>query len=202
MQKKGFTLMEILIVLLIIGILFTMYSASYSSTKINRKNEKAIAMFMEFANAARLFNEMFPNQRIVGKFGDNAATYCTNCKNPCSLFVGYESDTDTKAILNSFGLREQDYGITQCSDLTNYEGYEFVVCNPLKFDNSDSTATQPITACDNSDGMPGVKFAVMSIPNNSEKYGSKYAGKHYWITRDYTLANDLVPIQDLEGDPD
>lgn len=193
MQKKGFTLMEILVVVLIIGILFAMYSASYNNTKINRKNEKAVAMFVEFANAARLFNEMFPNQRIVGTFGNSISADCPGCLNPCALFPEFHSNQEVVEYLHSFGLRMAEWNlrnINNCSTNFNYEGYTFTLCNPYGLENDEDTVAQPSELCDNSTNMPGVKFAVMSVPNEA-KYGSKYANRHIWITKGYEIKNDF-----------
>ena len=43
MNKKGFTLMEVLVVVLIIAVLFVMYSASYDGARVTRRVEKARA---------------------------------------------------------------------------------------------------------------------------------------------------------------
>lgn len=206
MQKKGFTLMEILIVVIIIGILFAMYSASYSSTKTNRKNEKAISMFVEFANAAKLFNEMFPRQRLVGVFGDTkVSSDCPGCKDPCYLFQGFgqsnpptDEEREINEYLYSFGLRANEWDLTNlnnCSTSFNYEGYTFTLCNPYALENEDVNVAQPDDMCSSSERAPGIKFAVMSIPNDSE-YGSKYAGKHIWITNGYEIDNDLNYVSD------
>ena len=189
MHKKGFTLMEIMIVVLIIGILFTMYSLSYNSTKINRKNEKAVAMFVEFANAARLYNEMFPTQRVVGKFGSTiiSSDACSGCVEPCRLFIGSNNNADVQEYLQSFGLRPIEWSLDNalnCGTNFNYEGYTFTLCNPASLDDDEAVVAQP-GACN---GLNA--FAVMDVPSNPSKYG-KYAGKKVWITKGYEIANNL-----------
>ena len=186
MKKKGFTLIEVLVVVLIIAVLFAMYSASYESSKITRRNEKARAMFVEFANAARLFNEMYPSQRLVGTFGNTMgvdSSKCPNCKNPCILFEGYTSQGDVDT-MHSFVLKPLEWGlydVGNCSSSFNYDGYDFILCNPYF---SNESGAQPDEACN------GDRFAVMKIPNDSA-YGSRYKGKHVWITNGYDIEDDF-----------
>lgn len=187
MKKKGFTLIEVLVVVLIIAVLFAMYSASYESSKITRRNEKARAMFVEFANAARLFNEMYPSTRLVGTFGDTmgvASSKCPNCGHPCILFEGY-TDQENAETMHSFVLKPLEwelYDVGSCSSSFNYDGYDFILCNPY-FINEEGA--QPSNTICNSD-----RFAVMNIPNDSA-YGSRYKGKHVWITNGYDIEDDF-----------
>ena len=181
MNKKGFTLMEILVVVLIVVVLVSLYSLTYKKSIGTRNNERARAMFVELANAAKLYNEMNPNHRIYGRFGDNPpATACPGCQNPCILFRGATNDDTT----TSYALKPREWGIidaNSCGNTINYQGYTFVICNP----NYDAEhPTQPDDSCVD-EGEP--RFAVMLTPNNAP---AMYRYRQAWITRGYELRNN------------
>ena len=193
MNKKGFTLMEVLVVVLIIAVLFVMYSASYDGARVTRRVEKARAMFVEFTNAAKLFNEMFPNTRLVGRFGTTmgvntgANSTCPGCIDPCNLFEDYALEED-RANIHSYALKPLEWDDlnaganagANCSEGLKYKGqYDFILCNPY-FDSSENA--QP-------DGCNSNMFAIMNIPDTNE-FG-KYKGKHVWMTRGYEIQDDF-----------
>lgn len=186
MNKKGFTLMEILVVVLIVIILVSMFSLTYRRTAVIKTNEKARAMLVELANAAKLYNEINPNTKISGGFGDNPSSLdCPYCKNPCVLFRGAEGEDE--ATMFSYSLNPIEWGLSNAnacgSDIT-FQGYKFFICNPYY----DSTHTQqPDGACVGPDDTK--RFAVMISPTDiSEKYRNKQA----WITEDYILENNYL----------
>jgi prepilin-type N-terminal cleavage/methylation domain-containing protein len=63
MVKKGFTLLELLIVISIIGILVTVATASYSSSQKKARNSRRMSDMKSIQNAAEQY------------YSDNAATY-------------------------------------------------------------------------------------------------------------------------------
>ena len=180
MNKKGFTLIEILVVVIIIAILTAFYVSSHEKGVIIRKNEQATARFMELTNAARLHNEMYPNQRIAGGFGANASGLCTNCLNPCNLFEGYYSGNDSQVFqdnIAAYALNPKSWGLASaaaCSNTLRYEGYEYILCNPY------FSGSQP-TGCDNT------KFAIMKSPATG---AGDFSGKTAWINNEYEIANN------------
>lgn len=193
MNKKAFTLMEILVVILILAVILSLYQVSHRNSQIIRTNERARAMFAELTNAARLFNEMYPNTKIYGGFGDNSGA-SQGYLNPCFLFEGAVSDPDVRDTMASYALRPRDWGITsvaECGSGFNYEGYKFVLCDP----SFDSDATQPAAAatgngtnlCKDSEDGGRPKFAVMINPDNLTYY--KYANGYAWMTSGYEFDN-------------
>lgn len=190
MNKKGFTLMEILVVVLIVIILVSMFSLTYKRTADIKTNEKARAMLVELANAAKLYNEINPNTKISGGFGDNPSTSdCPNCKNPCVLFRGAEGEDE--ATMFSYSLNPIEWGLSNAnacgSDIT-FQGYKFFICNPYY----DSTHTQQPSGAsgncvENENNTNTKRFAVMMSPPD---ISSKYSGKQAWITEDYMLENN------------
>ena len=180
MNKKGFTLMEILVVILIVAVLCSLFSLAHRKNAIIKTNERARALLVELANAAKLYNEMFPSNKIYGSFGDTppASTVCPGCVDPCHLFRGSGVDEEVNSLIESFALVPTEWGISSaaaCGNSLNYEGYKYIICNPY-IGNS-----QPDDDCSNN------RFAVMKSPTNMTY--SKYSGKIAWITEDYDLGN-------------
>ena len=188
MNKKAFTLMEILVVILILSVILSLYQVSHKNSQIVRTNERARAMFAELTNAARLFNEMYPNTKIYGGFGDTSGS-SQGYLNPCFLFEGAVSDPDVRDTMASYALRPRDWGITSVADCgpgLKYEGYTFVLCDP----SFDSDATQPSVAngkCLDTNADGNTKFAVMLNPDNLTY--SKYANGYAWMTSGYEFGN-------------
>ena len=189
MNKKAFTLMEILVVILILSVVLSLYQVSHRNSQIVRTNERARAMFAELTNAARLFNEMYPSTKIYGGFGDTSGS-SQGYLNPCFLFQGAVSDPDVAEAMASYALRPRDWGLSSVADCgpgLNYEGYKFVLCDP----SFDSDAVQPTAAdgkCHDTQAGGASKFAVMLNP--SDLTYSKYAGRYAWMTSGYELDNN------------
>lgn len=192
MNKKGFTLMEILVVVLIIAILVSFYSLTYRKSVHVRNNERARSMLVELANAAKLYNEMFPNTKIAGGFGDNPQQ-CPGCQNPCELFRSsrpVDQMTDEEKLIYPYALVPGEWGIANkesCGNQINFQGYKFYICNPY-YDGDQYTA-QP-SGTENSCVVNNVaRFAVLMSPN-TESTPSAYIGKQAWITQGYELDNN------------
>lgn len=188
MNKKGFTLMEVMVVVLIIAILVSLFSLTYRKSVEMRNNEKARAMLVELANAAKLYNEMFPDTQIAGGFGDNPQ--CHNCHNPCDLFRStspLEDMTDDEKLIYPYALVPGEWGIASansCGNSVNFQGYKFYICNPY-YDGQTHT-WQPHELC--VDDNLVARFAVLITPQSDTTY--QYAGKQAWITRGYELQNN------------
>lgn len=130
MNKKGFTLVEMLVVVLIIGLLMAAYVAYHNKGMDIKRNEQAQAMLIELANSARLHNEMHPDQRVFGGFNDTT-NYCDGCHNLCWLFEGLTDNTQHEEDIASYALNPQNWGITttgSCSSSLNFHGYTFFIC--------------------------------------------------------------------------
>ena len=186
MNKKGFTLMEILVVVLIIAILVSLYTLTYRKSVHVRNNERARAMLVELANAAKLYNEMYPDTKISGGFGDNPQD-CPGCVDPCVLF---RSD-NTDPLIYSYALVPGEWGLysaNACGNSLNFEGYKFYICNPY-YDGSNYTA-QPSGADGKCVQNGNARFAVLISPSTEDMVLGQYFGKQAWITRDYQLENN------------
>ena len=182
MNKKGFTLVEILVVVIIIAILTAFYVSSHEKGVIIRKNEQATARFMELTNAARLHNEMYPGQRIAGGFGANASDLCTNCLNPCNLFEGFNDTENFQANISGYALNPKSWGLSSAADCSNslrYEGYEYILCNPY------FSGSQPDNTC--SDDNNNARFAIMKSPAAG---AGDFSGKTAWINDEYEISNN------------
>ena len=185
MSKKGFTLVEMLVVVLIISIVAFLYKGSHDKGVQIRRNERARAMFLELTNAARLHNEMHPEHKIVGGFGQtNADTFCTDCVEPCYLFKGF-SGTVAVNVDDYYALNPRTWGMdsaASCGSSIGYDGYNFYLCNP------NFTGSQPNTGITNqcTDGSTKY-FAVMTSPDNA---GAFYTNKIAFVMEDYSLSDN------------
>lgn len=187
MNKKGFTLVEMLVVVLIISLLMAAYVAYHNKGMDIKRNEQAQAMLIELANAARLHNEMHPDQKIAGGFGDNAS-YCTGCQNPCWLFEGLNSEnTQHEEDIAPYALNPQNWGITttgSCSSTLNFHGYTFFLCNP------NFSGTQPSGCTSDDDDI----FALMKGPTS---------GSDTFVNKDaYIRASDFKICDNYDSDND
>ena len=188
MNKKGFTLMEILVVILIVATILSLFQVSYRKSQIIRANERARGMFIQLTNAARLFNEAYPNSKIYGSFG-NSTAQTLGFYDPCYLFEEYtDNATGQYAELHDniapFALRFREWGIANadsCNQNVTYEGYRFVLCNP-SFSGAQPSEANNLCTPD--------KFAVMIA--TSDVTSAKYTGNgvHAWITNGYSFENN------------
>ncbi len=189
MKKKGFTLMELLVVILIFSIIVGLSSISYRNARVVRTNERARSMLAELANAAKLFNEMYPNTRIYGTFGNETIPAdCNNCIDPCNLIEGYVEDAEVQRNIASFALKPRDWGVDVLSNCgngnNNFQGYTFFLCNP----SLNADATQPHDNCHDTENNGQPKFAVMITP--ASVTNSKYRDRYAWITGGYQMGNN------------
>ena len=67
-NKKGFTLIEVIVVTLIIAALALLVAPSFKNSTITNDMEKAKMGLVEFTNAAKLYNEVHPSAPISGTF--------------------------------------------------------------------------------------------------------------------------------------
>ena len=172
-------------IVLIIAILVSLYTVTYSRTTAVRTNERARAMLVELANASKLYNELYPNTQVYGGFGENPpAGACTGCVNPCALF----RTEDTDQLMYSFALVPREWQIANaaaCSTSLRFEGYKFVLCNP--YYDADNNTTQPDAKCLDNNHNP--RFAVLISPANAI---TKFNNREAWITQDYVLDNNYL----------
>ncbi len=193
MKTKGFTLMELLVVILIIAVLVYMASASFSSSRVVRANEHARAMFAELTNAARLYNELYPESKVYGNFGQSSfPTDCPGCKNPCVLFKGFVANDEMQSNIASFALKPAAWGLTsasQCNGNLTFKDYKFVLCNP-NLPSSSTASNQPDARCYDSNDNGKPKFAIMITP--ATVTNPKYSGKYLWMTGGYQMASNYL----------
>jgi len=172
-NKKGFTLIEVLVVVVLIAILSMLAFPSFKKSREVNKNEAAKVKLLEVANAARLYNED-ASTKVVGRFGQPVGTFV----DPIVLF--YSTNAQKVAYLKNI----ESWDGTGIS--FNYMGYTFYVCNP------DLSGTQPISACVNGSE---VRVAVMKNLTAS----GRYAGEA-WVSTDnlgmvknnYDMTKDIV----------
>lgn len=182
-SNKGFTLVEMLAVVIIIMVIFGLYKGSHDKGMEVRRNETARARLIELANAARLHNEIHPTEKVAGTFGTALGGYL----DPCFLFEGYPENAnpsrmDLKESMAAYALNPRTWGYTKntinanCSAAsfrTKYQ-YDFYLCNP------DFESAQPSNS-----GCDTDTFAVLVSPATG--VGSAFNGKKAYLRRDGTL---------------
>ncbi|MDR0952615.1 MAG: prepilin-type N-terminal cleavage/methylation domain-containing protein [Elusimicrobiota bacterium] len=163
--RKGFTLIEILIIVVIIAIVSLFAYPSYKQSREVNKNDEARAKLLELATAVRLYNEDATTP-VAGSFGNPFQTF----EDPCLLFSQTPTEVGTtKAYLKN--KNSWTFSSSSPCDIT-YRGYVYYVCV------SKSGASQPIVACtDNNTGNP--RLVVMELPGAS----GRYAGQA-WVSLD------------------
>ena len=68
-NKKGFTLIEVVVVTLIIAALALLVAPSFKNSTVTNDMEKAKMGLTEYTNAVKLYNEVHPNGTLAGNFG-------------------------------------------------------------------------------------------------------------------------------------
>jgi prepilin-type N-terminal cleavage/methylation domain-containing protein len=159
-NKKGFTLFEVLMVATIIALLAALAVPSYLKTRRNAQHETAIAVLIEVANAARIYNEgLGHGQQTAGSLTDSGFALSVDYKNPVGALLSPYMSTGQSLIDRD--ILDADY---------TYKGYKYFVCNP-----DYSSAVQPAGPCK----VPSRKaIAAMKAPDN----GGEYANSEWWIS--------------------
>ncbi|MDR1124136.1 MAG: prepilin-type N-terminal cleavage/methylation domain-containing protein [Elusimicrobiota bacterium] len=177
-DKKGFTLIEVLVVVVVVAILALLAFASYKRARLTAQNEMARAKLVEVAMAAQMYNEdARGSARVAGGLGQARVAGFQNAE---LLFLRTPTDT-------SFSYLKNIEWNKTCTDsnscVHHYRGYNFYVCNP----DSNSASNQPAGS-----GCDGKMIAVMTGPVCSGACAAgvnldaaaEYGGKSWWVSRD------------------
>lgn len=171
MTKNGFTLIEVLVVVVLIATLSMVAFPSYKKSREVAANEAARVKLLEVANAARMFNEDITEDYVAGGFGNPISP---SFRDPNSLFFGTSNAQNEKfAYLKNRSSWECVPPACGASGLEiTYKGYSYYVCNPEGANSDQPDEVADICVADND-----VKIAVM------EKKGAKgrYAG-YAWVS--------------------
>ncbi len=151
-NKKGFTLIEVLVVVVLIAIVSMIAFPSFKKSREITKNEGARIKLLEVANAARMYNEDAPI-KVAGRFGQAQAGGFVD---PQVLFY------NTNALKVAY-LKNQDAWSGSGTNL-NYNGYTYYVCNP------DIGGGQPISACVNGTDL---RIAVMKKLDGTGRFAGE-----------------------------
>lgn len=157
LNKKGFTLIEVLVVVVLIAIVSMIAFPSFKKSREVNRNEAAKVKLLEVANAARMYNEDAAT-KVAGRFGSALSGYL----DPLALFYP-QGGTGSTYLKNM-----EAWSGTGSS--TNYNTYTYYVCN------QDSSGDQPISAC--KDGTE-IRIAVMKKLDAT----GRYAGEA-WVSSD------------------
>lgn len=122
--KKGFTFVEVLVIVVLIAIISLVAVPSYKKGLETSKNNQARAKLVEVANAAKMFNEDARGaDQIAGSFGAPLAGY----RNPEDLFFWTPSAME-KDDAGKYAYLKNPESFSG----KGFRGYDFYICPPDK----------------------------------------------------------------------
>jgi prepilin-type N-terminal cleavage/methylation domain-containing protein len=135
-MRKGFTLVEVLVIMMLIAVLSLVAAPSLKKNMAVSDNELAKAKLQELAQAARMYNEdaaRSGEMPVAGSFGAPVG-FCKEgdpehrpCVDPCKLF---SNDDEVVYLKNQYS-----WGEGSCGGAYGFKGYNYFVCNPLTTSN-------------------------------------------------------------------
>ncbi|MBO7238545.1 MAG: prepilin-type N-terminal cleavage/methylation domain-containing protein [Elusimicrobiaceae bacterium] len=166
-QQKGFTLMEIVFVILVIALIVSFALPAFRKVRFDIKNSRAKSAVLKLAEARRSFYQRNKGWDItVGSSFTGAQTKgftSATCTNPSKYGVPPSGTTNTVAASQLFACGFLDW--RDFADLP----YTFYIC-----DNSGSTGSSGV--CNDTYVYAG------ATGTDATSAGSKYAGSEgYWI---------------------
>ena len=185
-SKKGFTLVEILFVLLIIALIVSFALPAFRAVRYDIKNSRAKAALKKLAEARRTFYQNTKGWSITDESsftGGDAKTYATaTCNNPSTTGVP-GSKYGTKANVSPAQLFA--CGFLDWRDFADLP-YRFYMCKP--------TATTANTPCN------AIGLVAAATGTSKDEAGKKYeyvagTGK-YWMR----IASDTMRVKDSDDE--
>ena len=178
-KKRGFTFVEVMVVVIVIAIIALLAFPSYRRARIVTQNDMARAKLIEVANAARMFNEEARGTaRVAG--GLDGSTLVTGFESPTRLFTHTpdhamfaQAGNEYKAYLDLDG-----WNVITGGGGFHFRGYRFFVCNP---DSIDASGQPAGSGCD------GTRIATMRGPVGGAYSDAlaveTYGGFLWWVPR-------------------
>ena len=124
--EKGFTFVEVLVIVVLIAIISLVAVPSYKKGLETSKNNQAKGRLVEVANAARLYNEDARGaDQVAGKFGTPVSGY----RDPSVLFYFTPDGTEAEAHKAYAYLKDPE-----SFSGTSFRGYDYYICTPDKAD--------------------------------------------------------------------
>lgn len=186
-DNKGFTLMEVLAVLLVIAVIVGAAAPVFRSTRYEIRNAQAKAALKKLGEAYRSYYQYSRGQKAVGSFHGSTIAGERSLDNPC------ENPAGTGVPSQSVGRSAGTVGIEalfQCGFLSfkDFRGipYNFEICD-------DSAADYPCTQAYNA-GSPHP--AILAYSEDAEMVGEKY--RHQGRYDGYLMFIDnYMQVQDV-----
>lgn len=161
LNKKGFSFIEVLVIVVLIAVLSLVAVPSYKKGVETSRNNQAKGKLVEIANAAKMYNEdARGSERVAGYFGAHA----TGFTDPKYLF----SNTSGGASGSNYAYLK-DVGSFSGTDYT-YRGYKFYICKP---DGDDSGTA---------DAKCGDYNVIAIMEATSAITDERYAGKTWKVS--------------------
>lgn len=161
LNKKGFSFIEVLVIVVLIAILSLVAVPSYKKGVETSKNNQARSKLLEVATAAQMYNEdARDSEKVFGYFGKSSGGTADKT-DPVNLFSYTVSDNS--ATSNYAYLK--DVGSFSGSDYT-FRGYKFYICKPTELDSK----------CGNDMNIIAIMEATDAVTD------SRYSGKTWRVS--------------------
>ena len=166
-DKKGFSFIEVLIIVVLIAVLSLIAVPSYKKSIETSKNNQARAKLVEIANAAQMFNEdMRGCHKIAGNLSGTNVPSCGSGSFQQAYLLFSQVGNDTDAGANYAYLKD----VSSFSEGYLYRGYEFYICNPLSADPNCNNSIDVIATMKATDKVTDCRFKGTKVwkVSNSE----------------------------------
>ncbi len=176
-MKKGFTLMEILFVLLVIALVVSFAVPAIRSVRYDIYNSRAKGALRKLAEANRSFYQYTKGSRVQGSFViDDLKSYSDSCQDiAASGIPGRSQDSDVKQLFVCGFLDWKDFDVP----------YKFFICGTT----DNPAGTTPCVALGGNDSST-VYAAAVAADNRA---GAKYQGDYLM-----SVGTDMQVLDNLE----
>ena len=134
-NRKGFTLIEVVVVILVIATLALLVVPSFKNSALTNKMEKAKVGLVELTTAVKLYNEVNPNSTLTGAFDREMFEKLINSDQGYAYLQS--SGRWGEGNSNLYALRDTD-GVMNCRYTINPDTTKLsqVICQFNKVDES------------------------------------------------------------------
>ena len=139
--KKGFTLIEVVVVTIIIAALALLVMPSFKNSSLTNQMEKAKIGLVELTTAAKLYNEVNSSNPVSGTFnGDMFSSFTAVSDNQGYVYLQNSARWGVRSS-DEYSLRDGS-GILKCRYIIEDSSSRWLAQTKCKFDKVDQTGTE------------------------------------------------------------